>query len=79
MNGIGSIPSPQTGGAGFENRDRLSIKLKPEVDRVRANPFYPEGIISRASDSPVDVFQAHLPGHASKEAKKVGTVLNTVA
>lgn len=64
---------------GIEAKSRSEPKLKPFVDRVRANPFYPEGRISKATDSPKQVFESNLPGQSPLESRKVGTVLNTVA
>lgn len=64
-----------------EMMNRFEPKLKPEVDRVRANPFYPGGRTPRVSidSNPQQVFESNLPGQTPLESSKVGTVLNTVA
>ena len=80
MDSIGNILS-NTADRSVEMLSRFEPKLKPEVDRVRANPFYPGGRAPRVSvDSmPQQVFESNLPGQTPLDSSKVGTVLNTVA
>lgn len=78
MNGITAInTSPLNNGV--ETKERVEAKPQSELKRVQANPFYPEGKISKATDSPEEVFQSNLPGNSPLEQRKIGTVLNTVA
>jgi hypothetical protein len=60
-------------------KSRSDLQIKPSVDRVPANPFYPEGRTPRLSDSPQQRFEANLPGHTLLDSPKIGTVLNTLA
>jgi hypothetical protein len=60
-------------------KSKADYQIKPEVDRVRANPFYPEGRMPRLSDSPQQRFEANLPGQTLLDNRKIGTVLNTLA
>jgi len=66
--------------AGLETRNRFAPKLKPEVNRVASNPFYPDGRSQvRSSEFSRQVFEANLPNAQQEVSQKVGTMLNTVA
>lgn len=78
MNGIDGI-SVNLANTGFDSKERFELKAKPVLQRVQANPFYPEGRISKATDTPEEIFQSNLPGQSPLESRKIGTVLNTVA
>ena len=77
MSSVTGIPlNPLTKELDFKTR--LAPKIKPEVQRVPANPFFPGGL-PPSTDVPVEKFQANLPEQDTVESKKVGTVLNTYA
>ena len=80
MDAIGNMLSNATDRS-IEMLNRFEPKLKPEIDRVRANPFYPGGRTPRLSvdTTPQEVFESNLPGQTPLESRKIGTVLNTVA
>jgi CRISPR/Cas system-associated endonuclease/helicase Cas3 len=80
MNGVSNSIASAT--SLVELKERFRPAIKPEVQRVRANPFYPGGLRPQSQQSAEvqrEQFESNLPGRETDESKKVGTVLNTLA
>ncbi|MEQ9824671.1 MAG: hypothetical protein ABQ298_09830 [Puniceicoccaceae bacterium] len=79
MNGISGYTGAPMDPA-LEYKTRIAPKLKPEIERVLGNPFYPDGRTQvRSADFPRQVFEANLPTSQQEVAQKLGTMLNTLA
>jgi len=78
MSAISSVSvNPRTNELDFKSR--LAPALKPDVNRVPANPFFPMGRIPQEATESVQKFESNLPGQTPVESRKIGTVLNTLA